>query len=400
MEYKTEVDPRRVAQDLVELLRLETDIAYSKCRSSVISLVAMLKDDLNIAQLQPVFDYLNQEDLLDVDGCVDAQRLSSCLKAINGFKEDSQQRSWSLYEDEQTIVDRLNELSSLVRFSDSRVPIHVFADNDYRSSFDLVEFYQMETRLTVKLALVDALLVLCRIDRKFVDIQLQTGLAVYVVGDIAANESELGSKCVQLLTLLFCTGHAPPIGHYDALNDGFVQRILEAINDASTSEKFAELCMNFLLSFNLHFIENNESLVIKALLQSNVTSAFIQRFLLLANREEDPVWPFAGEPPYASSVLKMLRDLLATAQLGDRLFYSNDVSVLVNILLRELADCSPGKRRITVLQAVREMTCNTSLAAGRVDDFSEVVGSIRDSEDSLDEEKSLAAEIVDKLASK
>jgi hypothetical protein len=54
------VDPKRVARDLVELMRLETDIAYSKCRSSVISLVAMLKDDMKIAQLQPVFDLLNQ----------------------------------------------------------------------------------------------------------------------------------------------------------------------------------------------------------------------------------------------------------------------------------------------------------------------------------------------------
>jgi hypothetical protein len=54
------------------------------------------------------------------------------------------------------------------------------------------------------------------------------------------------------------------------------------------------------------------------------------------------VWPFAGEPPYVSSVLKLLHDMLATKQLGDRLFYSNDASVLVNILLRELADYSPG----------------------------------------------------------
>ena len=39
----------------------------------------------------------------------------------------------------------------------------------------------------MKLALVDALLGICRLDQKFVDILLQTGLAVFVVGDIAVQ---------------------------------------------------------------------------------------------------------------------------------------------------------------------------------------------------------------------
>lgn len=49
-----------------------------------------------------------------LDKTHDAQRLRLVLKELVSCKEDAQQRSWELYEDEAVISEYLHELSSIL----------------------------------------------------------------------------------------------------------------------------------------------------------------------------------------------------------------------------------------------------------------------------------------------
>jgi hypothetical protein len=56
---------------------------------------------------------------------------------------------------------------------------------------------------------------------------------------------------------------------------------------------------------------------------------------------EDPVRIFEHVPAPPHSVVKLFVDLFSNAQTA-ALFYTNDTKVLIDIIVRQLADLSPG----------------------------------------------------------
>lgn len=56
---------------------------------------------------------------------------------------------------------------------------------------------------------------------------------------------------------------------------------------------------------------------------------------------DDPVRIFEHEPAPPNSVLKLFIDLFSKSSTAN-LFYTNDVKVLIDIIVRQLADLSPG----------------------------------------------------------
>lgn len=56
---------------------------------------------------------------------------------------------------------------------------------------------------------------------------------------------------------------------------------------------------------------------------------------------EDPVHIFDHEPEPAHSVLKLVIDLFSRKKTAEH-FYTNDVKVAIDIIVRQLADLSPG----------------------------------------------------------
>jgi len=58
---------------------------------------------------------------------------------------------------------------------------------------------------------------------------------------------------------------------------------------------------------------------------------------------EDPVRIFEHQPAPPHSVLKLFLDLFSNAQTAT-LFYTNDTKVLIDIIVRQLADLSPGDK--------------------------------------------------------
>ena len=59
----------------------------------------------------PLFFQANHETF---EGSQDAQKLETIFRELSACKDDSQQRSWFLHEDEHTITTHLNELLSIL----------------------------------------------------------------------------------------------------------------------------------------------------------------------------------------------------------------------------------------------------------------------------------------------
>lgn len=117
--------------------------------------------------------------------------------------------------------------------------------------------------------------------------------------------------------------------------------IIETTESTDNLEQLSDVMINLLLAFNLQFDDFNSNAVVESMKQLQSAKTFTEKILLLINREEDPTCILKHTPPPANSVLKMFVDLYSTVETAD-LFYTNDNKVLIDILVRQLSDLSPG----------------------------------------------------------
>lgn len=83
----------------------------------------------------------------------------------------------------------------------------------------------------------------------------------------------------------------------------------------------------------------------------------------------DPARIFDHEPAPPDSILKLFIDLFATNETAS-LFYTNDIKVLIDIILRQLFDIAPGEKRRQYLELCRRVlkTANYDEHRHRSDD--------------------------------
>lgn len=138
----------------------------------------------------------------------------------------------------------------------------------------------------------------------------------------------------------------------------FVLDLIENPPDMDLEDQIPDLFVNLILSYNLQFT-NSENIVLNALKERTRAKNFTEKILLLFNREEDPVRIFDHEPQPPHSVLKLFIDLFSN-DVTASLFYTNDVKVLIDIILRQLYDMFPGDKRRQYLELCRRVLRTSS----------------------------------------
>ncbi|XP_063220969.1 NCK-interacting protein with SH3 domain isoform X2 [Bacillus rossius redtenbacheri] len=356
---------------MVEKVRRHTQLSHELSRVAVGVVVASLRDllppsasghlDALLARLRQPLSAPRPH----LDDTHDARRLRVVLAELASCKDDSQQRSWSLHEDEAVILDYLAELASILMNADPDISRHVMSREKYRDVVSLAHYYQMEVRWSIRKLLLRVFATMCNLDVAVIRLLLNSVLPAELARDMCsnANDRERLSHTAVLLTMIFCMGEPMPVTHNDHLGISFVDFIINLIEMDLISDEDEQLCdvmLNLLLSYNLQFTSAVDNLVMKTLEKWTVVKNFTEKTLLLLNREEDPVRMFDHQPEPQHSVLKLFIDLF-TNEITALLFYTNDTKVLIDIVVRRLTDLSPGdKRRQQYLQLCRLVMLNTS----------------------------------------
>ncbi|KDR09746.1 NCK-interacting protein with SH3 domain [Zootermopsis nevadensis] len=294
----------------------------------------------------------------------DARRLRVIFTELTSCKEDSQQRSWILYEDETTITEYIQELVSILTNADANVSRHVLSGDKYQGVTTLLQYYQMEIRWSIRQLLLQAFGIMCSLDTTVVTIMLNSVLPMELARDMCTNPRNIPRLKYSslLLTMVFSMGEPMPVTHMEHLGVNFMSFLFDLIEsppDTDVEDQIPDLFLNLVLAYNLQFAPDAENVMLKALLQRTVAKTFTEKTLLLFNREEDPVRIFEHVPAPPNSVLKLFVDLFSNAQTA-ALFYTNDTKVLIDIIVRQLADLSPGdSRRQQYLQLCQLVMRNT-----------------------------------------
>nr|CAD7430085.1 unnamed protein product [Timema monikensis] len=409
-----DVGPETVYR-LVEQVRDSTQLSHKLSRVALSVVASSLRDilpPLATPHLDTILSHLQgplpvPESI--IEETYDAQRLRVIFAEMNSCKEDSQQRSWMLHEDESTILDYIQELTSILLFvrcprtpfplyndntltsealsqysmifpllartpsplptnitnSDASVSRHVMSRDKYHDVVSLTQYYQMETRWSIRQVLLQTFGAMCSLDVAVVRLLLNSVLPMELARDMRSNCRNVTclTYTTLLLTMIFSMGEPMPITHSDHLGIDFVSFLLELVEnppDTDVEEQISDLVLNLVISYNLQFTITAENTVVKALAQISVAKTFTEKILLLLNREEDPVRIFDHQPVPPHSVLKLFVDIF-TNERTSTLFYTNDTKVLIDIIVRQLTDLSPGDtRRQQYLELCRVVMRNSS----------------------------------------
>ncbi|XP_058127441.1 NCK-interacting protein with SH3 domain [Anopheles ziemanni] len=295
----------------------------------------------------------------------DAHRLRVIFAELSDCKNDSEQRTWMLHEDEADISQYLAELIRILTDADPKICRSEMACDHYQSIINLVLYYQMETRWSIRKLLLKAFRAMCHLDYTTVDILLGSVLPLELVQDMVSNPRNIEKlqELANMLIIIFSIGRRMPINQQDHLRADFVIFLLNLIEtppECDVQEVLPDIMINLILSFNLQFDNFTDNVVLEAIEQFKTAKTFTEKILLLINREEDPVHTLKHTPVSINPVLKMLVDLFSRPETAS-IFYTNDNKVLIDILVRQLSDLSAGEPiRKWYLELCRKILRNTN----------------------------------------
>lgn len=130
-------------------------------------------------------------------------------------KDDAQQRSWALYEDEDVIRCYLEELLHILTDADPEVCKKMCKRNEFESVLALVAYYQMEHRASLRLLLLKCFGAMCSLDAAIISTLVSSVLPVELARDMQTDtQGEVGRG------LLAATGRVFPQSAGDAQLSG------------------------------------------------------------------------------------------------------------------------------------------------------------------------------------
>ncbi|XP_065155397.1 NCK-interacting protein with SH3 domain [Atheta coriaria] len=359
--------------ELVESVRINTQLSHEMSRIAVATVVQGLHELLPgsvFPHLSTILTHTEENlsvDDVQIEQTHDASRLKIIFHELTYCKEDSQQRSWMLHEDEDTIKDYLIELRSILSNADPSITKHVISQDHYHVVITLIQYYQMEVRWSIRQLLLQVFGCMCGLEKTILVIMLNSVLPGELARDMLANPNNATklNYSALLLTMMFSMGEPMPVTHLEFLGSEFLRFILDNIEcppEEDYDEDIPDLFVNFILSFNLQFddLNSDDNIVVKALAERDVAKHFTEKILLLFNRDEDPSRIFDHEPAPPHSVVKLFNDLFNVQKTAD-LFYTNDVKVCIDITVRNISDLSAGdKRRHQHIELCRRIVRNTN----------------------------------------
>ncbi|OXB53604.1 hypothetical protein ASZ78_007685 [Callipepla squamata] len=316
--------PKTIGAELIELVRRNTHLSYELSRVAIGVVIG------HIQTLVPATSGIMEQILISVveskdlssglpsgQICHDEQRLEVIFADLARHKDDAQQRSWALYEDENVICCYLEELLRILTDADPEVCKKMCKKNEFESILSLVAYYQMEHRVPLRLLLLKCFGAMCNLDAAIISTLVNSVLPMELARDMQTHTQDHQKMCYSALVLamIFSMGEPLPYHHYEHLNSQFVQFLLDVIEDglpSDTTDQLPDLFINVLLAFNLHI-------------------------------PDDPVCIFKHQPQPPHSVLKFLQDIFASKDTAS-IFYHTDMMVLIDILVRQIADLSPGDK--------------------------------------------------------
>jgi len=346
--------PNELGEALMTVVQTHSNLTVSEGGTLLKALFIGIGNEIHPLHkiMQEIIDVLPQPDssentIMDTLGLAFAN-----LKEI---KDDAQQRNWAIEDDQSKISNILEEILTTLSSEDKKECLKVLSNDDFTAVVTLANYYQMESRVSIRLMALQVLAVVCSVSNKCISVLLSSVLPDELAREIRDDIHDVDRVCYSalLLSMVFSTGEPVPVSYYDSIGYDFLTFLLKCIEDGVTEDvedKIGDIFVRLILAINLHFVVPTENLVLKAIADHLPCTTLSEKVMLLVNRGDDPVLlhedQFESDSELAppSSVLKFLQDIFSLPSSAASFLYTNDLLVLVDIILRNITDLYSGSK--------------------------------------------------------
>ena len=353
--------PDSLIPELIERVRVTTDLNHNMCILTVKTVIECLSDRIPEWSLDcmKLIDKLskNIDNPKPTIQSSDLINLKAVFRKLWDCKNDEQQRSWPVHRDEDIIKGYLEDLLQIISNANPSFIRDEICGHNYERVHMLVTYFQMETRKSLRMKLYSIFVCLISL---FEDLICDYFLTSVLPAELAAemrnyvDDSERWSSAALLFTAIFSTGHKPPINIYSHINEKFICEQLDLIEGIDSSgnridtDISAENSIAPILAFNLHLDNSSDNLVLKALSNRRNASQLTENLVSYLNWEEDVTNVCGGRTTKSNdakpnSALKLLIEMFDNNEVS-RLFYYNDVRVVIDIIIRQLNNLPIGDK--------------------------------------------------------
>lgn len=358
---ESELFTTRIALELLEKVRNSTDLSHDMCKSVITIVMDALAESMCdwSSQCHRICQTLKNLEVIErthspVGSSMDATKLSNIFKSLWYCKNDEQQRSWPIHEDEHLIQSSLKQLLHILGNANPSVSREFVCKNSFENVLMLVTYHQMETRRSLRMSALSIIMQMIKLAGNPVIEHLLNSVLPSTLADEMNNypgDIERWTQASILFTMIFSTGQKPPIRLYEHVNQNFLLKLLEIVEGTDISGNKVDTFIDIesslppILSFALHFDDHEDSLVIKALSERLNASQLTENLVSHLNWEEDPtVFPNTClQVDRPNAVHKLLLEIFSNTKTA-KLFYYNDVRVLIDIIITHLNNLLAGDK--------------------------------------------------------
>ncbi|XP_042705740.1 NCK-interacting protein with SH3 domain isoform X4 [Chrysemys picta bellii] len=186
--------PKTIGAELIELVRRNTHLSYELSRVAIGVVIGHIQSSIpatNNVMEQILISLVESKNLSSglPSGqiCHDEQRLEVIFADLARHKDDAQQRSWALYEDENVICCYLEELLRILTDADPDVCKKMCKKNEFESVLSLVAYYQMEHRVPLRLLLLKCFGAMCNLDAAIISTLVNSVLPMELARDMQTH---------------------------------------------------------------------------------------------------------------------------------------------------------------------------------------------------------------------
>nr|XP_026695884.1 NCK-interacting protein with SH3 domain-like [Ciona intestinalis] len=352
--------PENLGEDLLHLVTSTTNITKRESKEIVVSLLSLIANQVPTLD-GAMHNIISTLPMLAAEPDDEVAKLGLAFANLCEIKNDAQQRNWAVQDDENDIVEILNQILTLTSTLDTKY-IPLLRHNDNNALMTIANYYQMEPKVRIRLILLQIIGAICSISPKFISVFVTSVLPeelVREVTDHARSDKMRVAYCCVVLSLLFSTGEPVPVAYDETIGESFVKYLMDIIEDGTVGEDGShedldDVMIRVILSINLHHVSPDANPTLNVIAARGGSTRLSEKLMLLFNRGHDPVNEgcdpvneghdptSCDQPP--NSVLKFFQDIFARRDTGDCFLYTNDLMVLIDIIVRNIADLSSGSK--------------------------------------------------------
>ncbi|TNN17808.1 NCK-interacting protein with SH3 domain isoform 2 [Schistosoma japonicum] len=330
--------PKNFESRLVDTIRLGTNCSYSNCRAVFFAVIDLLSTIPEMKQSFQVYNMSSDTARTEKDysQSPDWYLLKIKLGYFESRQNNDQECNWSLHDNKHDILERLNELITLLERADPKLVTCYLHFAKFQPVLSLIGLYQRETINQIRSRLLRSIGICCSLDSDCIRICLGSILPIEIVRELRFSSrrdfSHLALR-LRFLSILVAQSESLPVDLYASFDQDLFTHLIDLCdttkeeqslidvenqtpdNQILVADEFDQYEQNsqyymlsysvavFLLACNWHFtsvyrlstpesnLVDSKSPLLKALLAKPIASRlFLETIIQTFNRHLDPTF--------------------------------------------------------------------------------------------------------------